>query len=114
MLPNKAGVKMIDWSRIDELRSDFGEEDFGEIVGMFLTEVQGKLDEMSKDPTSCQADDFHFLKGSAANLGFRKLQAACAAAEQDQSATSVAEINTLFQRSKQTFLDQINDKTRVA
>ena len=93
---------MIDWDRINELRRDFGEEDFAEIAEAFLSEVEAKLS--SLDPTSRSlADDFHFLKGSAANLGFKALQAACSPAELQPDPDKISEIKALFQASKEQF-----------
>lgn len=109
-----SGDKMIDWGRIEELRSDFGEDDFLEIVSMFLGEVKTKLDDMSAASNPPVSADFHFLKGSAANLGFCKFQAACAVAEQSNSAVDLAEIKTLFIRSREVFLAEIEARKAVA
>lgn len=34
---------MIDWIRIDELRDEVGQDDFGDIVGVFFEEVQERF-----------------------------------------------------------------------
>jgi HPt (histidine-containing phosphotransfer) domain-containing protein len=96
---------MINWDRVDELRSDFGEDDFVEIVALFIDEVEGKLDEMVSDPHSDLAEGFHFLKGSAANLGFQGLFQATAAAEVTPDAERLAEIVEIFATSKASFFD---------
>ena len=40
---NPKDVAMIDWIRIDELRDEVGQDDFGDIVGVFFEEVQEAL-----------------------------------------------------------------------
>lgn len=105
---------MIDWNRVEELRSDFGEDDFVEIVALFLDEVEGKLAEMSVAPQSDLPDGFHFLKGSAANLGFRALHEATSAAEASPCADKLTEIAQIFAMSKTTFLDGVNADQSVA
>lgn len=95
---------MIDWNRIDELRQDFGEDDFAEIAEVFLLEVQEKLDALDGQPADQLSDDFHFLKGSAANLGFRKLQTVCSDAEAKPEAARIPEVRALFRTSVAEFL----------
>ncbi len=69
----------VDWSRLDELRADIGEEDFADVATLFVAELQETLDRLTS--ATAIAADFHFLRGSAANLGFDALVAACATAE---------------------------------
>lgn len=95
---------MIDWTRVSELRQDFGEDDFAEIAAMFLSEVQAKLAEMQTQPSAHPSEDFHFVKGSAANLGFEKLYHACSAAEREAQADSVQNLVEIFHASKLEFL----------
>ncbi|GGG79009.1 nickel transporter [Salipiger pallidus] len=74
---------MIDWNRIAELRDEIGIDDFHEVVDLFLREVEDTLDHLPDAP--CDAANLerqlHFLKGSALNLGFKKLAALCQAGE---------------------------------
>ena len=35
---------MIDWSRVEELRDKIGAEDFDEVVELFLSEVEDRID----------------------------------------------------------------------
>ena len=95
---------MIDWTRVSELRQDFGEDDFAEIAAMFLSEVQAKLAEMQAQPSAHPSEDFHFVKGSAANLGFDRLYQACASAEREAQADSVQNLVDIFKASKAEFL----------
>jgi HPt (histidine-containing phosphotransfer) domain-containing protein len=72
-------MSAVDWDRLNELRSDIGEEDFADVAILFVSELQECLDGLAAE--TAQAADFHFLRGSAANLGFAALVDACAAAE---------------------------------
>jgi histidine phosphotransfer protein HptB len=69
---------MIDWKRVNELRAEIGEEGFGEVVEMFLDEVEAVLTRLqnNSDPAHFE-EDLHFLKGGAWNLGFRHMGALC-------------------------------------
>lgn len=74
---------MIDWTRVEELRREVGEDDFPEVVEIFLEEVNElfeRLPEAAQNGTL--AEDLHFLKGSAASLGFVGLSALCETGEQ--------------------------------
>jgi len=69
---------MIDWQRVSDLRDEVGEEDFPEIVTVFLEEVDEVLTRLAapgaQPPTP---GDMHFLKGSAKTLGFAETAALC-------------------------------------
>ena len=69
----------VDWDRLNELRADIGEEDFADVAMLFVAELQETLDALGPDKATTA--DFHFLRGSAANLGFVTLVSACATAE---------------------------------
>lgn len=72
---------MIDWARLTGLRTDIGEEDFADVAVVFVTEIQEHLDRLQNAPDAAVAADFHFLRGSASNLGFEAMVDACQAAE---------------------------------
>ncbi|MEM6593229.1 MAG: Hpt domain-containing protein [Pseudomonadota bacterium] len=95
---------MIDWDRVKELRTDFGEDDFEEIVTMFLAEVEEKLEKMCADTSDDLSEDYHFLKGGAANLGFADLQSLCSKAEAGGSRDDLGAIRAAFAESKDVFL----------
>ncbi|MEM6938639.1 MAG: Hpt domain-containing protein [Pseudomonadota bacterium] len=108
---------MIDWHKVKELRDEVGAEDFDEIVEVFLEEVEGHIaDLLQKPDRSALAEDLHFLKGSALNLGFRDLAALCktgeAASEAGQADTvDLNEVSTVYEASKAAFfadLTQLN------
>lgn len=72
---------MIDWTQVDELRSEMGPA-FGELVDAFLEEVDVGLGNF--DPgadAGSQAAALHYLKGAALNLGFAEFARLCAAGE---------------------------------
>ena len=61
---------MIDWPRVTELREEVGAEDFGEVVEIFLEEVEEVIGKLEGGDRGQLEQDLHFLKGSALNLGF--------------------------------------------
>lgn len=69
---------MINWPRVSQLKDEVGAEDFGEVVQLFLEEVDEVIDRLRNDPDPARlAGDLHFLKGSALSLGFRSFSALC-------------------------------------
>ena len=72
---------MIDWTRLNDLRADIGEADFAAVAQVFVTEMRERLVVLAANPTAATAEDFHFLRGSAANLGLSDMVAACNAGE---------------------------------
>lgn len=101
---------MIDWSKVTELRDEIGAEDFGDVVELFLSEVEERLSQMAASPAqSMPEDDLHFLKGSALNLGFETFANLC------QNGETAAKTGTgdlpdmeillsLYKQSKEDFL----------
>jgi HPt (histidine-containing phosphotransfer) domain-containing protein len=77
----KKGATMIDWSRLNALRTDIGEADFHSVTTLFMTEIAERLAILRADPAAATAEDFHFLRGSAANLGLSAMVAFCHAGE---------------------------------
>ncbi len=102
---------MIDWSRVNELRRDIGEDGFSDVVEMFLDEVETVLARLSSVATTAAlAEDMHFLKGSAWNLGFREFGAVCHDAERRAASGTMAPpdvpgILAGYAQSKAAFLD---------
>ncbi|WP_439136501.1 Hpt domain-containing protein [Roseicyclus sp.] len=72
---------MIDWTRLNDLRADIGEADFADVARLFVSEMRERLVVLAADPNAATGADFHFLRGSAANLGLSEMVAACNAAE---------------------------------
>ena len=101
---------MISWDRVRELKDEVGEEDFSEVVALFLEEVDGVMSRLrtSPDPATYE-EDLHFLKGSALNLGFRALSALCrdkeiSIAAAPQNEMDLEDIFTTYEMSKAEFL----------
>lgn len=81
---------MLNWDRIGELRDEIGEEDYSEIVDLFFEEVETAIARLNRPGTPPEREsDLHFLKGSALNLGFRKLGELCATAEERAASGSI-------------------------
>lgn len=73
---------MIDWDRVAELREDIGTESFAEVIEIFLGEVGTVIAGLSPDKSAkTLAEELHFLKGSALNIGFGRLAELCAKGE---------------------------------
>ena len=102
---------MIDWIRIDELRDEVGQDDFGDIVGVFFEEVQEALENLRRSDTVVTLlGQLHFLQGSALNLGFSNFAAICRNEEnslqKDSSHTvEIDKICGAFSSSKQQFYE---------
>jgi histidine phosphotransfer protein HptB len=101
---------MIDWTRIAELRSEIGDEDLDEVVGLFLEETDEVIARLSGGvAVSTLESDLHFLKGSALNLGFSALAEMCQTGERMAASGSGASIDlqpiiALYYASKVAFL----------
>lgn len=73
---------MVDWVRVRELRDEIGEENFPEVIELFLDEVEQVLAQLGSGANiSRLAEDLHFLKGSSWNVGFQTFGALCAEGE---------------------------------
>ncbi|MBM9593811.1 Hpt domain-containing protein [Roseitranquillus sediminis] len=102
---------MISWKRVRELREEIGDDDFTEVVDLFLEEVEDVLDRMRADPDPASYEaDLHFLKGSALNLGFEALGALCMngemrAAARKMQTRDLAEVFDTYEVSKKEFLE---------
>ena len=104
---------MIDWSRVAELRSEIGADDFDEVVELFLEEVEEVIERLRQNPADTTLEpDLHFLKGSALNLGFSDLSAICASGEKqaatgNAAAVDLAQVIDTFVGSRQKFLTDL-------
>ena len=69
---------MIDWTRVNDLREEIGDDSFAEVVELFLDEVEEVVMRLAAAPyPGSYEQHLHFLKGSAANLGFASFGALC-------------------------------------
>ena len=71
------GAMMIDWTRVDELRAEVGDDGFDEVVDLFLEETDEVIARLLEVDDSALGSDMHFLKGSALNLGLSELAKLC-------------------------------------
>ena len=101
---------MIAWDRLNELRSEIGDEDLADVVAMFLDEadevVAGIAGGLSDPEMEAQ---LHFLKGSALNLGLSDLSALCQDGERraglgQGSGVDLAAIVSVYEASKIAFM----------
>ena len=104
---------MIDWSRVNELKGEIGEDGFAEVVELFLDEVETAIARLSPDdPARKLETDMHFLKGSAWNLGFVEFGAVCHDAERRAVAATfraadLERLKNCYGESKAVFLGGI-------
>lgn len=101
---------MIDWARVQELKEEIGEEDFDEVVEMFLSEVEEVVERLKSapDPNAFEAD-LHFLKSSSLNLGFDALGRLCndgerLSAQGDAETVQLDPVFSCFEASKAALL----------
>lgn len=101
---------MIDWNRIQTLRDEIGEEDFPDIVEIFIEEVSEMIENLRVAPQiDTLGADLHALKGSALNLGFTEFSKLCqtgetAAANGRADEIILEPILDCYENSKQVFL----------
>lgn len=108
---------MIDWTRLNDLRAEIGEEDLAEVVSLFLEEA----DEVVASIAALETDEeleaqLHFLKGSALNLGLSDLAGLCqegerAAAQGHGATVDRNRICTTYAASKSAFLGALTKGT---
>lgn len=78
---------MIDLARLNQLRSEIGEDDFQEVLTMFLEETDEVTAQLGGPPELQSVESrLHFLKGSALNLGLSSLADLCQAGEKSAAA----------------------------
>ena len=104
---------MIDWTRVAELRDEIGAEDFGDVVEIFLEEVEDTIDRLRRAGPDDYEAMLHFLKGSALNLGFTRFSGLCQtgeflAAGGKATEIPVDEILEVYEASKQEFIGDLH------
>lgn len=102
---------MVSWKRIDELRAEIGDEDFEEILTMFLSEVEESLGRMG-NPIGIELlqEELHALRGAALNVGMQKVAMLCGDAEDAikhgrQTAPDLAPVTEAFQASRKILFE---------
>lgn len=104
---------MLDWNRINELRSEVGDAEFQLILEMFLDEIEEAMMRLSHDDPIRLEADLHFLKGCACNLGFSIFATLCHEAErrigQDRSARiGIEELMGSYSQSKKEMMQGLD------
>ncbi|MGL5009742.1 MAG: Hpt domain-containing protein, partial [Paracoccaceae bacterium] len=64
-------MALTDWQRVDDLAAEIGADAVVEVVVMFLEETDEVVARLAAAPPTME--DYHFLKGSALNLGLTDL-----------------------------------------
>ncbi|WP_299081151.1 Hpt domain-containing protein [uncultured Ruegeria sp.] len=78
---------MIHWPRVRQLRDEVGADEFGEVVEIFLDEVQEVITRLHTDTERRELEqNLHFLKGSALSLGFDQFSKLCQDGERSAAA----------------------------
>lgn len=103
---------MIDWAQLRQLQDDIGKDEMDDVVELFLCEVDEALATFEDDYEEMSLEDrsasFHFLKGCAANLGFKDFGHLCSEAEQDTKngkdpTFQISDLVSLYAQSTQAF-----------
>jgi len=107
---------MIDWNRVAELRDEIGPDDFGEVVELFLEEVDEVVARLEGGVAKDQFEpELHFIKGSALNLGFSQLSTLCAdgekrAAQGTFQPDEVGNVVSAYKGSRAEFLKELSER----
>jgi histidine phosphotransfer protein HptB len=111
---------MIDWKRVEELRTEIGADGFAEVAEMFLEEAEETVQSLLAGPDAGEVEgQLHFLKGSALNLGLADLAAICQEGERLAAAGHGAAVDTsavaaVYRVSRGALLDGLAAALRPA
>ncbi len=95
---------MIDWDRVQALRDEVGADDFAEVAGLFLEEVDEALGGLTAGlAPAAVSSALHFLKGSALNLGFAEFARLCQEGERAPEKADLAAVQATYIVSKAAF-----------
>ena len=110
------GAGMVDWHRLRELCNEIGYDDFLEVVTLFLLEAEEVVLRIGSEVSrAIIADELHFLRGAALNLGFVDLAAHCADAERLAAAdlpVDVTAVTDHFATVRTYFMQEIDAELR--
>ena len=74
---------MLDLDQLETLRAEIGADGFAEVADLLVCEIADGITALGTQPTGADLSaQFHYLKGSALNLGFRDFATLCAQGEQ--------------------------------
>lgn len=98
---------MIDWTRIDELKDELGEDDFEDVFSIFLEEVQESVDSLKESPTGPALEAIlHSVKGNAVTVGFSTLADLAGAGEIKAGQGAAVDLMQIYQahaKSKEAY-----------
>ncbi len=110
---------MINWTRIKELHDEIGNEDFTEVVELFLFEAGTVVTRLREnpDPAGLEAE-LHFLKGGVLNLGFDDVSRLCQEGEVLATQGRNVQIDlqaivTAYDDAKASFLEEMPSRLSV-
>ncbi|MCR9148381.1 MAG: Hpt domain-containing protein [Rhodobacteraceae bacterium] len=107
---------MIDWTQVEVLKSELGEDAFEEVVALFLDEMSAEIDGLAQETDAARLEArFHILKGSALNLGFAEFSDLCGTAEAATAGGapdfgSITKIMTIYDASRAVFLSGLSNR----
>ena len=111
---------MIDWDHVRKLRDEIGAEAFGEVVDLFLEEVETEIAKLRAPPPTLDLEaQLHFIKGSALNLGFAEFADLCqqgeaAAAGGEPDSVDLTGVLDCFDRSRAAFMASLKSEMMAA
>ncbi|MGA1233150.1 MAG: Hpt domain-containing protein [Rhodobacteraceae bacterium] len=74
---------MLDLDQLETLQAEIGADGFAEVADLLVCEIADGITALGTQPTGADLSaQFHYLKGSALNLGFRDFAGLCAQGEQ--------------------------------
>lgn len=74
---------MLDLDQLETLQAEVGADGFAEVADLLVCEIADGITALGTQPTGADLSaQFHYLKGSALNLGFRDFAGLCAQGEQ--------------------------------
>ena len=90
---------MLDLDQLETLRAEIGDDGFAEVAALLVSEIADGIETLGTLTTEADLSaQFHYLKGSALNRGFRDFAALCARGEQGLRVDQ-AELRQVFDAS---------------
>ena len=69
---------MLDLDQLETLQAEIGADGFAEVADLLVCEIANGITALGTQPTRADLSaQFHYLKGSALNLGFRDFAGLC-------------------------------------
>lgn len=104
---------MLDWSRVEQLREEVGEEAFDEVVELFLEEAEEQLAALDPAAPAARLEmQLHALKSAAVNLGFDAFAQLCAAGEAaaragDPGGVDLEAVKASYEQTQIAFVEKL-------